>query len=205
MSQSSAAGYVIRAPLTSFSANEPVSAWRAYENRQNLLHLTDEFSQHRINWVSRDATGHGIEVSGNPDETAIWSCTYPHTWLAPNKPANLDLQVMGHDCYVRARLLPHTAPIQQSGQLAGNMATTAVFDTTLDVSSASPTTDSYLHIVSSFHLPTYEKGWMRPSGGEQEGSDGVTRKPSVCLMRLELQILAETPCRVYGVLLREFA
>lgn len=204
MTQSSVAGYVLRAPVGAFNAGQPVSSYRAWENRQNLLHLTDEFCQVRVNWVSRDEAGHGIEHSGDPSETPIWSATFPVTWLNPVKPANFDLQVMGHDCFVRARLVPWDSTVLLAGTLGGNLPD-AVFDELLDLSSASPTSDSYLHINGAQSIAVLQRGWMKPSGSGQQGADGVTRKPSVCLMRLELQILAETGARVFGVLLRECA
>ena len=202
MTASSVSGYVLRAPVTAFDAGQPVSSFRAWENRQNILHLTDEFSQHRINWVSRDESGHGIESADG--DTPIWSYTYPHTWLAPNKPANIDVQVMGHHCFVRARLVKWDAPPLLSGIINGNLAD-SVFDEILDVSSSSPTSADFLHINGASSISVFDTAWMKPSGGGQQGADGVTRKPAVCLMRLELQVLSETASRVFGVLLRECA
>lgn len=204
MTQSSLSGYVLKAPQTAFDAGEPMSSYRAWEQRQNELHLTDQFCQTRINWTSLDAAGHGIEATGIPGETPTWSATYPHTWLNPIKPANLVLRVTGHDCYVRARVIAADRNIIVSNLINGNLPP-AVFDTILDLSSASPTSDGYLHINGAQSISILETGWMKPSGGGQTGIDGITRKPGVCLMRLELQILSEIAARVTGVLLREVA
>jgi len=203
MSQSSVTGYVLTFPIYGLSANEPMSSYRAWENRENLMHLTDEFSQHRVNWMTPDASGYGIEHSGTPDEAPTWSITYPHTWLAPDKPANLDLRVMGHDCYVRARLVPWYVPLIRDGFLNGSGTGPEVFSELLDLSSASPTEDSYLHIVTGIDVATYDSAWV--GHWLATGSDGVARRPHVCLMRLELHVLAETAARVFGVCLREFA
>ncbi len=203
MTQSSVSGYVLRSPVTAFEARGPMSSYRAWENRQNLMHLTDESAQHRINWVTPDSAGYGIETTGTTDETPTWSATYPHTWLAPGKPANLALYVQGHHCYVRARLVPWNSTLLQRDLDNGNNSAPAVFDTTLDLTSPTPTADGYLYIVNGIDLDTFNLAWMSP--GIVVGSDGVAYQPQVCLMRLELQLVAEVGARVFGVLLRECA
>lgn len=203
MSQTSLSGYVLRCPVTSFEARGPMSSYRAWENRQNLMHLTDESTQTRVNWVTQDAAGYGIEVVSPSYLNPTWSATYPHTWLASFKPSNLVLAVQGHDCYVRARLVPWNAPILTSDINNGNMAATAVFDTMLNLTSPTPGLAAYLHIGTGFDLATYNSAWTSP--GTVIGSDGIPYSPEVCLMRLELQVIAEIGARVFGVMLRECA
>jgi len=204
MSQSSVSGYVLRTPATAFAANGPVSSYRAWENRQNLLHLTDESAQHRINWVTPDAAGFGIEAATASGNAPIWSATYVHSWLAPGKPANLVLRVLGKNCIVIASVMPSTAPVVQYGQ--GNLSVDTVFTEVLNLSGTSPTEDNYLHINSAFDLPVYERAWIEV--GSVVGSDGIAYRPRVCLLRLELQVIAnddDNDARVFGVMLRECA
>lgn len=207
MTQSSYSGYVLRTPATAFSDDEPVSSYRAWENRQNLLHLTDESAQHRINWVSPDASGYGIEATPEVDNAPIWSHVYPHTFLAPGKPANLDLYVQGHDCIVIASLVPYTAPLAVYG--GTNLATNVVFTEILDLSGATPTSATFLYDYgasgTTFDLSVFNSAWAAP--GIIVGSDGIAYTPLVCLMRLDLQVIANTedPARVFGVCLREYA
>lgn len=179
---------------------EPVSSARVFELRDKLLHLTDEYSQVRCSWVSPNAADYGITGSGISDEQPVWSFTYPHTWLAPNKPANLDIRILAEDCSVIVRLVTAKTPLPVSGN-PNDRDATGIF--TASYTFTGPDEYNEQWFVTDAELPGFASGWETP--GTILGSDGVAYSPRVCMMRFEVWPLAEVAHRVYGIQLREFA
>lgn len=70
---------------------QPVSARVAYHERNNIGHLIDEATQHRINWMTAPGTADGQALTdGGP---LLFSQVFAHTWMTPTRPANFVLMV----------------------------------------------------------------------------------------------------------------
>lgn len=94
--QTSNLGRVERIDPDSMAADNPVSTARAWICRNNLAHLTDQYAQHRINWVAYgpDSGGYRPVIGGFvalTPESAPWRQRFLHSWLKPDRPANLDI------------------------------------------------------------------------------------------------------------------
>lgn len=192
MSKSSRLGYASHMPAATLDAHEPVSSGRAFLVRDKLLHLTDQYSQVRCNWVSPNAEDYGIDADSSP----VWSFTYPHTWLAPNKPANLDFRILAEDCDVTVRLVTAKTPLPDHD----DDVTGVIFEDTYSFTGVDEFDGQWF--VTAAELPGFSRGWEH---FPILGSDGVSYAPRLCMMRFEVCPSAETAGRVFGVLLREFA
>lgn len=203
MPQSSIFGFYLNTPVTSFDEGEPVSSYRATELQQNLLHLTDEFAQTYINWIAPggDAIYDASPPGGTQPDFVVWSQTYMHRWLAPGKPSNLDLHVWGDGLAARCRVVPMNAPMLQGRDAGGGIP--SVFDVFLNLS-AGPVAASYTHQNTADSVKVFDKGWYKPATVAAPGFDGVY-EPQVCMMRLEIICLTESPMQIDGVCLRGFA
>lgn len=187
-------------PTDSFGEGKPVSSIQALQLQSNLLHLTDEFAQTRINWVAADTEG----VYQNSASNLIWSQTYVHRWLGPGKPANVDIHLWGEDCIVRARLVPHHTPRWARDSVSDRRVSPAVFDELIDLSAGGIQSGSYTHQNDADSVKVFETAWYKPGVVASAVADGVW-EPQVCLMRLELEPIAESGFQIIGVCLREFA
>lgn len=203
MSASTVRGYALRAPDDAFNATQPVSSWRATELCSNLLHFTDEFCQHRVNWIATDPEVGTDGIEGSQAITRVWCQAYPHTWLGPNKPANVDLHVQAagilSDATLWFRLVPNSARI-------GDLSAPAVFSETQLFNQAGGAVNDYTltHLNDEASTRVFQSGWAQP--GVVLDSAGTAHAVSQCMMRLEIICLdGSNSFQVYGVLLREFA
>lgn len=193
MTASSPWGLGLIAPDDSFYEDEPVSSWRALETFNNLLHYTDEFAQTRINWTAVDEDG--VFLANHPARDVAWSQPFLLSWLAPNKPAGIDLCIQG-DADVIARVVPNSYPL-------GAATAPSLFVTALSPGAGSPAT--YLHQPGDPNAAAaIFEGWVQPAA--IQGSDSNIYQPRVCLVRLELIIpWVEAASKINAVCLREFA
>ncbi len=205
MAQSTINGFFTPAYDAVLDDDEPVSSYRAWELRQNILHCTDEFTQHRINWVADATTGGFVNTpdpaAGTvPNRLFIWAQPYVHTWLSPFKPANIDLCVTASSVesgIVVARLVPMSTAPGDEGPfiLLGSF-------TASDPSSQNTIT----HVMTVADFAVLELGWQRPA--IVAGAGGESLQPRMCLMRLELLSARganDDAVHVHGVLMREYA
>jgi hypothetical protein len=192
MPKSTYLGYARRAPDAVFADTEPVSSHRAQEARNNLLHFTDQFSQVRINWVVADEG-----IAGTANSSRIWCAEYPHTWLSPDKPANVQVFLQGSGAEMRVRLVP------AGPSIIGDLSTPSVFSEVIDLTGG-PTVGNVTHQVTPENLRVFRLGMQSPVF--VNGSDGNPRPVEMCMMRLEISALSDDATfAVYAVCLREFA
>ncbi len=203
MPKSSIFGTYLPAPITAFDEGEPVASWRATELQQNILHLTDEFTQTYINWIAPEDDGiyDPTPPGGADPDYVVWSQEYPHRWLGPNKPSNLDLHVWGGGMVAGCRIVPYTTPVAIG--LNEFLSAPAVFIVGLTLG-AYPDSASYTHQNTQEDVGMYDRAWYRPATVAAPGFDGVF-EPQICRMRLDIMCISESPLRLNGVCLRGFA
>lgn len=214
MAQSSYSGRVQRIPAASFGADEPVLATRAFLLRNNLLHLLDEFCQHRINWCAGigDSTITGglgcvAILTGNE---ALYEQEFEHFWLNPGHPGNLDLLIRSSlvaggspEMAVRVRVVPANYEV-------GDLGRPALIDETHSV-----TDDSGLWEHQEFFDST-DANVMNLLKSARERTafevieDGEWHYPEVAMLKLQVQLLgvsgdAPSFAVLTGVTVREFA
>jgi hypothetical protein len=93
MTQSSALGYWEYAQPTLLNADAPMSCGYARRIANNIDHLYDEQTQHRVNWASsgRDISDHIGLSSGSG--RVYWETVVPWTMKRNRMPVNVDYRV----------------------------------------------------------------------------------------------------------------
>ena len=215
MAQSSYRGRLQRMRQTAFAEDEPVSATQAFDLRNNLLHLGDQFCQTRINWCAGIHSASAIGVVGGFGDywgstpPAVYEQEFPHTWLHPQHPANLDLLIRssisagGDEMNVRVRIVPWSVGV-------GDMGAEALLDETHQVTSDTGLWEHQLFFDTS---DATVMGLLNKSSiaGAFEISEGDEwHYPETHLLKLQIQLEAiagSAPffMTITGVQVREFA
>ncbi len=106
-----AAQFFWRDTTSLMDANAPVSAFRTYALRESVQHVVDMTPQHRINWSGVSANDQAYLYLNSAGAERYYSAVFPHTWLNPNWPCGLDIQICGQTSSgtlnVEARIVPH--------------------------------------------------------------------------------------------------
>jgi hypothetical protein len=213
MSQRSNLGYYERMEDASFTADQPVSAARAWLMRNNLLHLSDMFTQPRIN-IYRSEIGTDICIFGNQSDpaTLIYQHPFFHTWFGEAAPANLDIVMAVQfsiplDATVRFRVVPHYRPRASTPHTVGDLSLPALVDETVSVTAA-----TFATLDDRFIFDEAEVRQLRivPTDFQDRMTEnGEPAIPQAMVMRLEVRVTSEeTDDWAPGIavcLVREFA
>jgi hypothetical protein len=136
MTFSSKYGYVVREFVDSFEYHNPTDTVRAYLIGNNIAHLCDESTQHRINWIASAPAG-GDSFLTTSNSQRIWCQEFPQTWLREDRPTNLEYRVAASigssggtpELEVRCRVVPASYPV-------GDTSAPALVDETATTTSA---------------------------------------------------------------------
>lgn len=220
MSASSDLGFVLPLHGASFTKYEPVSSFRAWCMRNNLLHLIDVCSQTRINWTSgpMDRDDHYALPAAAPDTAGdsggvAWCQQFPHTWVRPSRPVNLDIRITlraefepSGDVVAVARIVPAEFP---EGDLsAPNLWLRGLSFTAGSGTWSAPVVFADEQVFFVDNPPTdgvsRELMALYSSGPED---DGVLYQPFLTMARLEIflrKVASEYAVAVSSVYVREF-
>lgn len=175
-----------------FVDGAPISTAHAFLARNNVAHMIDESCQHRVNFsrtfLDAVSTTMGPILVRSNDLGQPWPSLFrqwefPLTWLAPDKPANLDL-VVGftgednnddEDITCRVVICPANVPVK-SGQ-------NALLDTS--VTAASPGSSISAYVLGADNLPTLADAWEVVGATEEAG---FAVQPRLCMLRLEVDV-----------------
>lgn len=198
-----------------FTDDEPVSANTAFDLRNNLLHLADEFSQTRINWCAGINGASGVlggfwnysQIGGDDGDSCLYEQEFAHTWLGDAHPTNLDLHIRSgivaggtEAMEVRVRVVPAFYD-------AGNLTLPAIVDESHAV------TDNAGEWEHQEFFDTEDAAAMnrlRSLYRFEVAEDGEWHYPQVSILKLQVQLLyvsgtADVLMKLHGVQVREFA
>lgn len=210
MSKSSSRGYWEPFSNTAFADGDCVSARRAWLVKNNISHLVDEYTQHRINWcadqgVDTDSEGRSFaDLTGN-DEPRWYAQMFPLTSVTPEKPVNLDIEVYGRSSqhtssgvYMKAQIVPYSQPVGRGDVTYWE--TAATVSTTTSIVQVLISTQVFLTVTTFPGYPSLRGKWSVVENGERH-------HPFIHMARFECAVWtthADARGTIESVLVREF-
>lgn len=171
----------------------PMNAYTAYSLRNNLNHLIDESPQIIICTAATTDRPVFPLAESNRSETSrgIWSQEFIHTWIRPDRPANLDLLVYAQtesatdDMTVTARCVPAIYPIGDSS--APDIFTEAGV-TASGTTNAANTSEKLIDVKAIFTTPQWRFLSAHTTLPNVGGLNTKGANVSVAIMRLEVKL-----------------
>lgn len=196
---------------SAFNADQPMSAYRAWNCLHNLQHLIDSSGQYRVNTVATTGKfllGHGL-IDDDPDYTpppGSLSWEFPLTMMHPESPPNFDIRVaarISDDTQDAATVVAAVTSLRDDRDIWGGGAERMFF------ASASVTSETSSWVIDEQHIwPAPTNDYLRMLRTFTVTENGGTSPVRVVMVRFTVSIIATDPDQdgyITGVQFREFA